>query len=667
MVLPRDWETVVNQLIYLFGISLTVYTIYFAWALPFDRQRHSNIFLGVGLALFYLIQISQLISDEKSSTAYSAPEVERPTASTRFETIKQPLRRLDSNNRLNVVICTLFVVLSIGLAIYMELHWERFMFDAHIQGYTQIDNIIGFGILLLVVDSTRRAFGNLIAGVIVISIIYGMFGSLFPGIFHHSGMDIGQMLRYAVLDLSGVYGFILGVGTTWVAIFIMFAGIAKAYGLMDLILAFGEELKKTLRSGVVHVAIISSMVMGSITGSAAANTATTGSFTIPLMQQQGIQDDFAAAIESVASSGGQIMPPIMGVAAFLMADILGVAYVEILIAGVLPAVLFYFSVALTAQYIIYKHGWTSDESGTFDRSIFWQGIHFIVPLLVLVYTLVVLRWTPLSAGFYTILAIIGTMFVKNLLTHGVPSYKETTKQSFEGLKQGAVDMAPLIPILAGLGVIVSMVTQSGLSQKISFQMISIAGGVLLAVLVLAMFTSILFGLGMPTPAAYILVVILAAPPLVEMGIPELGAHFFVFYYAMLSAVTPPVALAVAVGARIGGADFIQSCIQALRIAAIPFLLPFIFVFNTNLLFWEFPMTIINLGVIAIGIIGVVYASVGYDGKQTLSTPVRAAYVVFAIIAFFGPVWLMLIGVLGIAGLKFRSMELPIKQYIPALK
>jgi TRAP transporter 4TM/12TM fusion protein len=645
--------------IYVLGIALTLYTIYYAWELPFDRGRHSNIFLGVGFSLFYLTQLSALRGNKGANTAYT-PSV--GDQSSRIADLKSKLGMGAIDSKISAVVCVIFAVSALLLAAYMEIHWNRFMFDAHVEGYTQTDMLVGVGILLIVIDSTRRAFGNMISGVIIASILYAMLGPIFPGVFSHGGMDPHQIIRYAVLDLSGVYGFILGVGSTWVAIFIMFAGIAKVYGLMDLILDFGDELKKVLRSGVVHIAIIASMIMGSITGSAAANTATTGSFTIPLMKQQGVHDDFAAAIEGVASSGGQIMPPVMGVAAFLMADILAIVYVDIIVAGVLPAVLFYFSIALSTQYLVYKHGWTSEASGTLDRSLFWQGIHFIVPLAVMLYTLMILRWTPMSAGMYTIFSIIGTMYVRNVMTDGVSSVTETTKTSLKGFKQGAIDMAPLISILAGLGVIVSLITQTGLSQKISFRMISLGGGVLIVVLLLAMITSILFGLGMPTPAAYILVVILAAPPLVELGVPELSAHFFVFYFAMLSAITPPVALAVAVGARIADANFLQSCIQALRIAAIPFMLPFIFVFNDSLLFWEFPTTVIILVSIAVGIVATIYTTVGHDGVGSVSYPLRAGYAILALLAFFGPTWVLPIPVVGVIALKVASSGITIPRY-----
>jgi len=373
-------------------------------------------------------------------------------------------------------------------------------------------------------------------------------------------MSWEQISREGAIGLSGAYGFIFGVGTTWVAIFIMFAGMAKAYGLMDFITQISREVRKVFHSGVVHVAVLGSMAMGSITGSAAANTATTGSFTIPMMKDQGVRPDYAAAIESVASSGGQMMPPVMGVAAFLMADILGVSYLTVIRAGLIPALLFYFSVLVAVHLVILRFGWTVPERGTFDRSVITPGIHFSVPLFVLIYTLVVLeltRWERvcIRSSRWSSRCISGT---SSSTVSRVGNGRRHDETDDRWLQTGAVDMAPLVGMLASLGVVLGLVNQTGLSQKISTQMLDLAAGIFILLLVLSMVTSVLFGLGMPTPAAYILVVILVAPSMVSFGVDQLTAHMFVFYFAMLSAITPPVAVvAVAIGSQISGAALRQ--------------------------------------------------------------------------------------------------------------
>jgi TRAP transporter 4TM/12TM fusion protein len=644
-------ERVLTDLIYVIGVALTAYTLFYAFERPFVRVRHSNLFLGAGVALFYLYETKKHAFGTDDLEAYRDRDIAYDGSMTgRVQSIIGPY---------DGYITLVSAVLAVGVAAYIELSFQRLQYDAPVVGYSQLDFVVGALIIALVADATRRAYGFAITSVVFAAIGYAMLGPWLPGFLGHTGMSWQDVARFGAVGLSGTYGFILGVGTTWVAIFIMFAGLAKTYGALDYILDVGTELGNKLRSGVVQVAVISSMAMGSITGSAAANTATTGSFTIPMMKRQGVREDFSAAIESVASSGGQMMPPVMGVAAFIMADILQVPYVRIIQAGLLPALLFYFSVGVAVQFVVLKFGWTTEKTGEFDRSILRSGVHFAIPLAVLVYTLVVMRLTPLSAGLYTTITMVATMYVRNLVVDGpaVGTVTDTTRQTLEGFRNGAVDMAPLVGVLAAMGVIISMLTQTGLAQKISIRMVGLAGGVLVAVLLMAMVLSILFGLGMPTPAAYILVVILVAPGIIQVGVPEITAHLFVFYFAMLSAITPPVAVAVAVGSRIADADFLQTGKQALRVGAPGFLIPFAFVTNRSLIFWSFPATLLHAGIVLVGVVALVAATIGYDGKHDLGLRHRTAYLALSAVALYAPMTVVQVGAAGLALLGLGLTQL----------
>jgi len=653
-------ELGLRSIIYAFAVFLTLYTIYYAYTLFWVRVRFANIFLGVGVALFYLVQLL-----EKHVAQRDVDDLEAETADEGSSLSDYRLWEVA-----DVVMLLAGAVVALAVAGYVELHFARLLEDAPIFGWTTTDYYVGVAAMLLVTDATRRAYGNVIAGVVVAGIAYAFVGPYLPGVLYHTGMDWQQVARNGAIGLSGVYGFILEVGTTAVAIFLMFAGMAKAYGLMDLVLNLSREVRNVLETGVVQVAVVGSMIMGSITGSAAANTATTGSFTIPMIKDQGVREDFACAIESVASSGGQMLPPIMGVAAFLMADILGIPYLEVVKAGLFPALLFYFSVGAAVHLIIHKFDWTTDAEGTFDKSILLDGIHYVIPLGILLYTLVVLRFSPLSAGFYTIVALVPSALLKRL----IDAYREDdspaevavdfTVTTFDGLRQGAVDMAPLVGILASLGIVITMVEQTGLGARISFRMLALAGGVLVVLLLLAMATSILFGLGMPTPAAYIVVAALVAPALTTsetFTIQPLTAHMFVFYFAMLSAITPPVAVAVAVGARIADSDFLQSCKQALRIGAPGFVIPFAFVANDGIIIWS-STTPIDLFVVLAGTVAVVVATVGYDGASDLGWPHRIVYLAIAGGAMFGPRMVQV----GTAGLLVLTLALANTGRMPAV-
>lgn len=665
-VTPR---AVLRGSIFVIGASMTLFTLYFAWQIPMDQLRYSNIFLGLGLSLFYLVEARKHLYPDVDSdpvpdtTGDTVTETDKSSPiGGRFSAVARPYRKTVSAayQRATPAICLALAILAVIATGYVEFHFDRLLHEARMVGWTQTDLLVGLLIIGLVTEATGRAYGKTIAAVVLGSVLYAttLVGTNMPGLFRHTGMDWQQISREGAISLTGTYGFIFEVGATWVAIFIMFAGMAKVYGLMDFIIETSQEVLKVLESGVVHIAIISSMVMGSITGSAAANTATTGSFTIPMMQNQGIRDDFAAAIESVASTGGQMLPPVMGVAAFLMADILGVSYLRIIQAGIVPALLFYFSVMVATHLLVIRHDWKATETGSFDRSVLLKGAHFAVPLAVLIYTLVIMRLTPLGAGFYTILSLVGTMYVRNAIVDGISigTVLETTKQTLLGLRQGAVEMAPLVGILASLGVVINMLQQTGLTQKISAQMIGLSGGVFVILLLLAMIASILFGLGMPTPAAYILVVVLVAPAMIQYGVAEITSHMFVFYFAMLSAITPPVAIAVAIGSQISGSGFLIACKQALRIGAPGFIIPFSFVANESLIYWSFPNTVISLVLVLAGIVALIVAMVGFNGKEVLSRPKQGVYLVLALVAMVAPTAAQ-VGAVVLIGLLLASVHL----------
>ena len=780
----RIVEQILLVLITLLGVGLTAVTLYFAWERPIVRAKFAIGFFGAGVALYYLSRALAVAEDP----------TDRSTATVLTNWIPDRSYRLA--RVVDGILCVALALLGAAASYHVFTSYARLDSSALITGFSPLDKYVGLVTVILTIDATRRAYGWSIALVAVGSVLYAMFGNLMPSFLQHPGYSLEFVATYGAVRLTGAFGFIMEIGATWVAIFIMFAGLAREFGALDVILGLGQKLGENLRSGVVHVAVLASMAMGSITGSAAANAATTGSFTIPMMKEQGVRKDFAAAIESVASSGGQIMPPVMGVAAFLMADILGVAYVRVIQAAIIPAILFYFSVGIAVQFAILRYGWTTentdgpgilaslfsrgsllktlfalvvvvafyaarfvvglgigqsataavaallvarllqalalhssndtsavaDFAGAIDR--FFDGSHFAIPMSVLVYTLVVMQLSPMAAGLYTSLTMIGTMILGNPIaalagvvagdaspeaaTDAAPSDSpdesqpaetageavetaqfddsdedgsagsgggamgavtgavaalaattrgflpssiyaalaalvETIYTTLKGLRRGAMDMAPLVGVLAAMGVIISMLTQTGLTSEISVRMVALGGGVLLVVLILAMITSILFGLGMPTPAAYILVATLLVSPLVELGVTRITAHLFVFYFAMLSAITPPVAVGVAVGSRIANSGFMISAKQSLRIGAAGFLIPFSLVVNDSLVNWSLTGTPVSAFCVFVGVVALTAVTIGFDGRHVLGVPHRAVYLLLALTALYGPALAVYVG------------------------
>lgn len=696
---------VLDRLTYVLAALFTLFTIYYAFYLltnlsllgldfkPYvpdlfqfaEQAQYVVLFTGWGIAVYYLdyardklterFDVSESEADGSDTAADTAVDsgTESDLDAGLDEDIEPSIMNIggddgllpdipyqdeahDIYDRFDPYIALLLSVGTVIATAYIFSQFSRLQGDAFILGFSAIDHLVGVLLIVIVTDATRRAFGWIIAAVAVGSIIYmhEAVSAYLPGILSWSGDDFTGLVEEGALGVqSGIYdSTIMGIGSTWVAIFIMFAGMAKAFGLMDFIRAVGTELGGTLRTGVVQIAVISSMVMGSITGSAAANTATTGSFTIPMIQDQGVRDDYAAAIEAVASAGGQMLPPVMGVAAFLMADIIGVPYLDIVQAGTIPAMLFYLSVGIAIHFTILKHGWTSNELSSFDWSVLKGGIHFAPPLFVLLYSLIVLGYNPMTAGLYTILTLLVVMIIKNLYERMRDrEVAALSKQTADGLNQGGLEMAPLVGVLAAMGLIVEYLETSGLTGRLGssitgFADVTILGftGGLALVLFLAMIASIAFGLGMPTPAAYILVAFLVAGSVTELGVPDITTHMFVFYFAMLSAITPPVAISVAVGSRIADTSFMSACVQALRIGAPGFVIPYAFVANNSLIQWTGGGTIqflygtgLAFLVVFAGTVSLIVATIGFDGARDLSYPVRAGYVAIGFVAMFAAV------------------------------
>ncbi|WP_336000736.1 TRAP transporter permease [Halorientalis halophila] len=641
-------ERVVRLLLYALGLITVGWHLYYAFQGAIPRQQHANIHLGLLLVVFYL------------STLDFDPDGWR--------------------DHLHNGISVALVAAVAGATMYVHLNFWRWLNEARQQlVYTNTDIVIGGLIMLITIHATWRAYGRLLGMVVIGALFYGWAGPLFPGILFHGGFSLERLVYMNSVAIGGVYGFILGVGSTWVAVFILFAGIIEGYGGLDYVTRVGQSVGSRLRSGVVQVAVVSSMLMGSITGSSAANVATTGSFTIPLMREEGVEGKYAASIESIASTGGQILPPVMGSAAFLMADILGVSFFSILQSAILPALLFYITVAFVVHIAAIKNGWTSgssalkedeyDEKSSILRTLV-DTLPYTGPLTVLIYTLVVLRYDPMSAGMYAILSVILGGVIRDVVLDGgnMTTVKAWGRRTVEGCKIGAENMAPLTAVLASLGIVISVITQTGFTQRFSLQMISLAGGVFILVLLLAMLASILFGMGMPTPAAYVVVAILTAPGLVRLGIQPITAHMFVFYFALLSTITPPVALSCAVGAGIAEAKFWDVAKETMRLGLFAFVIPFTFALNQELIYWEGAKTFTTFAAISIGMLLLGIALVGYDLRNDVPIWQRVIYFAAAGAIFFVPMYSAKLALAGVGGawlilLALRTGDSPLPEFV----
>ncbi|WP_436348372.1 TRAP transporter permease [Natronorubrum sp. FCH18a] len=631
--------------IWVLGVAMSLLLIYYAYSLYGVRTQHANLVLGLSMAIYYMVQFRDIYSRESDSGAVDEDNVAVPLF--KYLRIERYLPQVDAGSkrvwltvsrsyeRIKPALYLTLAALSLATAFYIQIHFSRLLNEAPIAGNTQLDFLVGAIVIVLVTDVTTRAFGKIMGAVVVVGILFGFMGPYLPGLFYHGGLGTEQMIRISAIGLSGVYGFILEIGATWVAIFLLLAGFAKSYGILEYTVEVSQEVSKLTRTGIVHIAVVASLGFGSITGSGAANTATTGNFTIPMMKKQGVDKAYAGAIETVASIGGQLVPPIMGVAAFIMADLVGVPYISIVQAGLIPAFLFYFSIVVAVQLLIFKHGWTSNKSGNIDRRLFLEAIWYLVPFAVLIYLLAVLRFSPLISGYYTVLTMIGIFFVKTIFERGKIGAKEATTKTVDGLRQGAVDMAPLIAVLGSIGILIEVLTQTGFAQRLSTFMVGLAGGSLLLLLVLAMIVSLLFGLGMPAPAAYILTASLAATAMVGFGVRDIAAHMFVFYFALYASFTPPVGPSTIIAAKLAEATYLETAKQSMRLAFPGFLIPFVFIANDSLIYWESPVTILLFLTTIVCVTGLCMSMFAFDGRNHLTVVHRVVFLALSLLGMFG--------------------------------
>ncbi|MGO1058489.1 TRAP transporter permease [Planococcus sp. FY231025] len=472
------------------------------------------------------------------------------------------------------------VLLALGLAgvgyivlFYTEIHVER-QSQAIMQDYI-------FAIITIVVllEASRRTIGIFIPLLSAIAIVYAMFGPYFPGMFGHAGFSIERLLYRMYMTTEGIFGMTLSIASTYIVLFILFGAFLTVSGASQFFNELALAIAGRRRGGPAQVAVISSALTGSLSGSAVANVATTGSFTIPLMKKIGLTPRFAGAVEATASTGGMIMPPIMGAAAFIMAGFLGISYTTIILAAIIPSILYYASLIIAIDIEAKKQGLkglSKESIPDVKRVILERGI-LVLPIIIVIGALLMGR-TPLYAGFAGIISVI----IASWLTKD-KSTRVTPKKAFDALVDGARGTIQVGVACASIGIIIAVVTMTGLGSTFAYNIIDLAGGVMILILLLVMVTCIILSLGLPSTALYIVVAVTAAPALINSGINPLAAHFFVFWFGALSNVTPPVALAAYTAAGIAGADPMKTSWTALKLALPGFIVPFMIAYNPILI------------------------------------------------------------------------------------
>ena len=459
--------------------------------------------------------------------------------------------------------------------------------------------------VLLVLEATRRTIGAALPIVAGCFALYAVAGPWMPGTLHHRGLSLEILLDQTYFTTEGIFGIPLGVAGSYVILFIIFGAFLEKSGAGQFFMNFANAIAGGARGGPGKVSVVSSSLFGTISGSAVANVMVDGWLTIPMMKRTGFKPEAAAAIEAVASTGGQIMPPIMGAAAFVMAEFLGVSYVSIMLAAAIPALFYYGALFAAIHFNAIRSGLRGipkEELPVLGR-IMWRQGHLFVPLVV-IFVLLLQGYTATYAAIISSISVIVLSWLR------VES-RITWRRAIDALRDGAEQTVPVAMATAAAGIVIGIVLQTGLAIRFTSFLVGISGTSLFLALFITMLAAIVLGMGMPTTPAYIMLAALLIPALIKLGVTPMAAHMFGFYFACLSAVTPPVALAVYAAASISKCSLWGAGWQAVKFAAAGFIVPFFFVYNPALLFSG---TWLEIGrAVLSGTIGVITLSAGLEG------------------------------------------------------
>lgn len=535
----RELTGVVKRITSIIAIFMALYHLYTAWRGTPVAIVHRSLHVSLTLILIFML--------------YPFSKKEKPW---------------------HKIVNLVFIILSLIPFIYLKINFKEIIMRPGMPITTDI--IVGAILVITVVEGTRRVSGLVLPILSMFFLLYAFFGNYINGYFAHKGFSLFEVLEYMYLTTEGIYGVSTGVSAQYLILFIIFGAVLLKSGVGDFITNLAIAIAGDKRGGPAQVAVLSSALMGSINGSAVANVATTGSFTIPLMKKIGYTSEFAGAVEAAASCGGQILPPVMGASAFIMAEILGIKYINIMYAAIIPALLYYFGIFMTVYLRAIRRNLKSlDKSEVPRLGEVLKKAYLVIPLVSLVY-LMVKGYSPTYAAFFAILLNIPVSWFNK-------DTRMDLKRTLDALESGAKSAISVASTCAIVGIIVGVSTQTGFGSKVAGGIISLSGGNLILTLIFTMVACLVLGMGMPSIPAYILTANMAVPALLKLGIEPLVSHFFVFYFAIMANITPPVALASFAAAGISGGDLNKTGIEGFKMALAGFIVPYMFVFNPVLL------------------------------------------------------------------------------------
>lgn len=513
--------------------------------------------------------------------------------------------------------------------------------------------LVGLFGSLVVIEMVRRTFGPILPVICILAIIYAHLGNL-PGIFAHKGFSFEEVIQTVWYSFSGIFGRPTDIVSSIVLVFIVFGAVLEATGATSILLKIATAATARIRGGTAHAAIVASAMFGTISGSPVANVVGTGVFTIPMIKRQGFKNSFAGAVEAAASSGGQFTPPIMGAVAFIMAELIGRPYIEVAIAAILPALFYYFSLFAAVYSEAVKLGIKTlpkEQRPVITKNDWVEAMRFIVPLIVVIIVLFSGR-SAAMAGFGAIVsAILIALIIDIIYVEKRKNIRGYPLELLIAFQKGGRQCAQIMVAVGSIGAVIGVVSLTGLAGNFATLVGELAQGSLFIALLVAMLASLLLGMGLPTLPAYLFIVLFVGPVVEKLGIDALLIHMFVLYYGVLSNVTPPVAIAAYAAAPIAGSNPMSTGFQAVKIAAVGFLIPFILVYYPSISLithfqWEEFIWIVFRLPIAVWLVATGF--IGCD-KQALGFSARILRLIVAVlILMLDPLFQVMSTVVGLA-------------------
>jgi TRAP transporter 4TM/12TM fusion protein len=580
------------RIVMVLAIGLSLYQLYTAGIAALTAMVQRSIHLGAILSLTFLLK-----------PAY---------AKARKDTFNVWLF-IDWTLVLTAVYCTAYICYNLTAIFERQGDWLPSDITVSILG------------TLMVLEACRRVIGWIMTGICLTGVLYAMYGPYMPELIIHKGYSVERIVTTLWLTTEGIFGLPIGVAATFVFVFVLFGAILETTGGGAFFIDLAYALTGRFSGGPAKTSVIASGFMGSISGSAVGNVVATGSFTIPMMKKVGYRPHVAGAIEAAASTGGQLMPPIMGAGAFLMAEFTNTSYLTIIKVALVPAIMYYITVLIFVHYEAQKFGLKGQPKENLPKimTVIKKGLHFIIPVLILIYVLVS-NYSPMMAGFIAVVTTLATSIIANTIKWAVNTRQapigdaggvglgqfalKEFKLLLTALENGAKNAIMVSVACAAAGIIVGMVTLTGMGLKFSSLVLDLSYGIKVFAILLIGAASLVLGMGLPVTASYIVLATLAGPALLDMGVPLMAAHMIVFWYSQDANVTPPVSLASFAGAGVAGANPMKTAFTSWKLAKGLYIIPIIMAYrpllgmgeNYELFHWEVILTMITttLGLIA---------------------------------------------------------------------